>query len=263
MAEQNGEIIVGVLGQWASGKTTASSTLLQHLGGEDKVHFINDRAILAGQAIQHILNLEEDKIEHLIKEDGSQEFRSDLVTVFLPPGEDFSSVDLNMLLFDLHSGVYDNVSRSLGLFDKTRLEVGYQIQENLGGGKPIVIEVGFGTNTDPKGENPFHHSLPDFFEKLEEAGMDVCRVKWIIIEVGYETRARRNRQRPDMVPEAEFAQYAADGGDLDPAEQAAWEARGIVLRRVDNGHDDKNKFKADIIAAFEDMHVGSVSSRDN
>ena len=33
MLEREGEIIVGVLGQWASGKSTAAKTLVEHLGG--------------------------------------------------------------------------------------------------------------------------------------------------------------------------------------------------------------------------------------
>jgi hypothetical protein len=49
MAELEGPIIVGILGQWASGKSTAASTLVRYLGGADKVVFISDRDFLASQ----------------------------------------------------------------------------------------------------------------------------------------------------------------------------------------------------------------------
>ena len=34
-----GQIVVGVLGQWASGKSTAAKTLVSYLGGEENVVF--------------------------------------------------------------------------------------------------------------------------------------------------------------------------------------------------------------------------------
>jgi uridine kinase len=37
MNERKGEIIVGILGQWASGKSTAAKTLVSYLGGEGDV----------------------------------------------------------------------------------------------------------------------------------------------------------------------------------------------------------------------------------
>jgi len=55
MIELEGGIIVGVLGQWASGKSTAARTLIRYLGGEGKVVFINDRDLFASQAFNHIL----------------------------------------------------------------------------------------------------------------------------------------------------------------------------------------------------------------
>ena len=42
-------IIVGILGQWASGKTEGAKTLIRHLGGEDKVTFLTDRVLFASQ----------------------------------------------------------------------------------------------------------------------------------------------------------------------------------------------------------------------
>jgi molybdopterin-guanine dinucleotide biosynthesis protein len=37
MIEPEGGIIVGILGQWASGKTAAARTLIRYLGGEGEV----------------------------------------------------------------------------------------------------------------------------------------------------------------------------------------------------------------------------------
>ena len=56
MTEPGAGIVVGVLGQWASGKTEAARTLIRHLGGEGKVVFLSDRGLFAGQAIQHLLD---------------------------------------------------------------------------------------------------------------------------------------------------------------------------------------------------------------
>jgi len=159
-----------------------------------------------------------------------------------------------MLLFDLHSDVYENMAPgSLNFFDKTRLDIGCQLLERSVERKPIVIEVGFGTNLKPKGENPFRHSISDLFMRLEEAGVEPGRVKWIVIEVPYDRKSLRNQQRPDTVPAVEFDRFAADGGDLDPDDQTAFEEQGGIIRRVSNDHDNKEKFQADIIAAFEEM----------
>jgi uridine kinase len=45
MIDHKGDIVVGVLGQWASGKSTAARTLIRYLGGEGKVTFITDREL--------------------------------------------------------------------------------------------------------------------------------------------------------------------------------------------------------------------------
>jgi hypothetical protein len=254
MTEQAGQIIVGVLGQWASGKTTASSILVQYLGGKEEVIFINDRALLANLAVNYILELEESEVQHIVGEDGSQDFRSELVSIFLRPGEELTTADLNMLLFDLHDGIYDNVPLgSYNWMDLVRIEMGKQILQESAVGKPIVIEAGFGTNSDPSGENPFSHSITDLFLRLEETGIEPDLVKWIIIEASYDIRSQRNQAREDTVPAVEFDRFAADGGDLEPDEQVALESRGAVLKRVPNNHHDVGIFKADIVARFREL----------
>jgi hypothetical protein len=77
------------------------------------------------------------------------------------------------------------------------------------------------------------------------------------VEAGYETRSRRNQERPDTVPAIEFDQYAADGGGLDAKDQKRWEEQGMIIKRVPNEHDDIDRFKADIIVAYEEI-VGSA-----
>ena len=43
MMEHKEKIMVGILGQWASGKSTAAKTLIGYLGGEGEVAFITDQ----------------------------------------------------------------------------------------------------------------------------------------------------------------------------------------------------------------------------
>jgi hypothetical protein len=254
MIEHKGEIIVGVLGQWASGKTAAANTLVRYLGGEDEVAFITDRVLIAGQAVNHILELEESKVRRSIEDDGRQRFDGELATVYLGPGEDLKTVDLNTLLFDLHKDLYDNVAPgSFNWLDIARLELGSQIRKRSAEGKPIVIEAGFGTNMEPRGENPLSHTISDLYMRLEEAGVEPRQVKWILIEASYEKRSERNRKRPDSVPAVEFDRFAADGGDLDPDHQRRLEEQGATIKRVANEHDDIERFRADIIATFEEM----------
>jgi hypothetical protein len=261
MAEHKGEIVVGVLGQWASGKSTAASTLVNYLGGEDAVIFITDRILIARQAAHHILELEDSKVKRSIEDDGRQQLEGELAVVYLGPGEDLETIDLNTLLFDLHDEVYDDLAPGAYTWlDLARLELGSQIRERSGEGKPIVIEAGFGTNTKPKGENPFSHTISDLFMRLEESGVEPNQVKWILIEAGYEIRSERNRKRPDSVPAVEFDRFAADGGDLDPDHQKSWEEQGTTIKRVPNEHDDIEKFRADIIAAFEELYRTVLST---
>lgn len=254
MVNPGEEIIVGVMGQWGSGKSTASAALVEHLGGPDQVVFITDRELLARQAVDYIKGLDETKARRIITPGGTIKLEGDLAAVFLREGEALDTVDLNTLLFDLHDEVYDGVPvGGYSWLDLARLELGSLILEHSGGGKPIVIEAGFGTNTDPKGENPYSHTISDLFARLVEAGVSPKRVKWIIIEASYETRAGRNRRRLDTVPAVEFDRFAADGGDLEPDQERELVENGMVIRRVPNNHDDINRFRADIIQAYEDM----------
>lgn len=258
MNDQYGEIIVGILGQWASGKSTAASTLVSHLGGADKVTFITDRDLLASQAVKHILELENEQVRVTMEEDGSQRFEGEYATVYLNPGEDLRTVDLGQLLFELDTGDQDHEPAWCTWFYSVREALGQQIHERSAEGKPIVIEAGFGTNTEPKGENPFCHTIVDLFVSLEEGGTQPNDVKWIIVEATYAIRSVRNEKRLDTVPAVEFDRYAADGGDLDPDQQSRLEAQGAVFRRVPNEHDDKERFKADIIAAFDELFERQV-----
>ena len=253
MADPKTEIFVGILGQWASGKSTAAKTLVNYLGGKDEVIFITDRELLAKQAVDHILESDESKIIHKIDESG-ESFEGELSVVYLHPGEDLETVDLNTLLFELKKGVYDSVPiNKFSWLDEVRFELGQQIRARFTEGKPIVIEAGFGTNTDPRGDNPISHTISDIFLRLKEAGLGPKQVKWIIIEASYDKRALRNQKRKDTVPAVEFDRFAADGGDLSPEEENQWVSNGIEIIRVPNNHDDYEKFKKDIISAFEDL----------
>ena len=262
MIELEGGIIVGVLGQWASGKSTAARTLIRYLGGEGEVVFINDRVLLASQAVNHILELEDSKVTSSIEDDGRQRLEGEQATVYLGPGEDLKTVDLSTLLFDLHDDVHDNaVPAWCNWFNRARVELGHQIRERSADGKPIVIEAGFGTNMEPRGENPFCHTVSDLFMRLQEAGVEPKQVKWIIVEAGYDKRSERNQKRRDSVRVVEFDRYAADGGDLDPDHQKRLEEQGTIIKRVPNDHDDIERFRADIIAAFEEMFRGVLPAR--
>ena len=259
MVDRKKEIVVGILGQWASGKSAAAETLFRYLGGEGKVTFITDRELLARQAVNHILELEDSKVERSIDDEGIQRFEGELATVYIGPEETLENVDLNALLFDLHDDVYDNVPyESLSWIDEARHDLGHQIRDRSLEGKPIVIEAGFGTNTDPRGENPIRHTISDLFVRLEEAGVGPKEVKWIIIEASYEKRSERNKKRKDTVPSVEFDRFAADGGDLEPDQQKEWVSQGTTVIRVSNEHDDIERFRADIIASFEEMYKTNI-----
>ena len=254
MSTPDDRIVVGLLGQWASGKSTAAKTLVNYLGGAERVTFITDREQLARQAVLHILNLDENRIKRSETSDGKVRLEGELATVYLDPCEALETVDLNMLLFDLDKAVYDCVPvNTLSWMDKARLEMGREILIQASSGKPIVIEAGFGTNTESRGENPFRNAIADLFDRLDEAGVKAGYIKWIIIEASYKTRSVRNRLRPDSVPTYEFDRFAADGGDLDPEQQRQLEASGAIFKRVPNNHDNVERFKTDIIAVFEDL----------
>ncbi len=240
MAELEGGIIVGILGQWASGKSTAAKILYQYLGGEGKVVFISDRELFARQAVNHIQELGDAGVMRSIEDDGRLRLDAEHATVWLNPGEELKTVDLNTLILDVHDDV-----QAVWL-DKARIELGHQISERFERGKPMVLETGFG-------KNPADHTIADLFNRLEETGVEPKQVRWIIIEADFEKRSDRNDKRPDHVPSEVFSRYAADGGGLDPDHEKSLEAQGTIIKRVPNDHDDMARFKADIIAAFEEI----------
>lgn len=240
MREPIGEITIGVLGQYASGKSEAARTLVRYLGGERQVVFINDKEILTRLAVDHILELDEAQVTSRMEADGTQRLDGAQATVWLRPGEDLNTVNLNGLRWETRGSVVHP------WLARMRVSLGRQIRERSAEGKPMVIEAGFG-------ENPLSQTLSHLFARLEETGVGPEQVKWILVEAGFDRRAVRNAKRQDKVPDDLFAVIAADGGDLDPDHQSRLEERGMVLKRVPNEHDDIHRFRADIIAAFEEM----------
>jgi hypothetical protein len=240
MREPKGEIVVGVLGQYASGKSEAARTLIQYLGGGGQVVFINDKELLTRRAADHILGLDEAQVTSTMEEDGTQRLDGELASVWLGPGEDLNTADLNRLRWEMRDHVVHP------WLTRMREDLGHEIRERSAEGKPMVIEAGFG-------ENPLSQTLSHLFARLEGAGVGPERVKWILVEAGFARRAARNAVRRDKVPDDLFAVIAADGGDLDPDHQSRLEERGMVLKRVPNEHDDVHRFRADIIAAFEEI----------
>ncbi len=63
----------------------------------------------------------------------------------------------------------------------------------------------------------------------------------------------RNQKRRVVVPVNAFDKYAANGGNLDPDHQNRLEEQGIMIKRIPNDHDDIERFRTDVIAAFEEM----------
>ena len=249
MIESEGGIIVGILGQWASGKSTAAGTLVGYLGGEEEVAFITDRDLFAGQAVKYLLELEDSQVTCTLEDDGTRRLEGEYAAVWLGPGEDLKSVDLSTVRWNLHEDVIP------AWLNRARVEVGHQIRERSADGKPIVIEAGFG-------KHPPDHTISDLFIALGEAGVEPQQVKWIIVEAGFDKRAERNKKRrldaTDTGPPADvFARYAADGGDLDPDHQSRLEEQGTIIKRVPNDHSDINRFRSDIIAAYEEIFRGA------
>ena len=245
MTKYAGEIIVGILGQWASGKSSAAKILIRYLGGENKTIFITDRVFVVGQAVKYILGEENSKGILSLEADGSQRLDSDHGTVWLSPEEDLQSVDLNRVRIDIPDDIYDKELPAW--LNNARLELGNEILKKAAEGKPIVIEAGFG-------KIPIDHTISDLFLRLGEAGVDPKRVKWIVIEASFEIRSKRNERRQDTVPDHLFNRYAGGGGDLDPDQQKRLGERGTTIRRVFNDHNNFEKFKADLIAAFTEMY---------
>jgi hypothetical protein len=233
-------IIVGVLGQWASGKSSAAAILLQYLGGTSKAIFLSDREDVTRQAVNYMLSVRDSQVTTSLEDDGRRRIESGPVTIWLNPGDDLRTVDLNQLQWDVEDELLPD------WLNQGRLELGHRICENAASGKPIVIEAGFG-------KIPVDHTVYDLFSRLEQAGVQCGQPKWILIEAGFDTRAARNAKRPDKVLDEVFARFAADGGDLTPDQEKRLEAKGITITRVSNNHNDFEKFRADIISAFEKL----------
>ena len=248
MIEPEGGVIVGILGQWASGKTEAARTLIRHLGGEGKVVFLTDRVLFASQAVKHILELDDSEVTVSIEDGGGQRFDSKLITIWLDPGEDLRSVDPGSLNFD----VYDD-EVMLAWRKQAKVELGNRIRKTSTGRKPVVVEAAFGPNPEQEGQNPYGRTISDLLTRLENSGVEPGQVKWIIVEAGYATRSERNEKRQANIPAQYFKRFGADGGDLDQDYQKRLEERGMIIQRVPNDHDDVERFRADIIAAFEGM----------
>jgi hypothetical protein len=219
------------------------------LGGKGKVVFVDDRELVASQALNHVLELKDSKVRVSIEDDGRQRLDGEHVTVWPNPGEDPKSVDLSTFhRFDAPGDLLP------AWLNRARVELGHQICERSADGKPIVIEAGFG-------KNPFDHTISDLFMRLEEAGVEPKQVKWIIVEAGYDKRSERNEKRRPSVPVDVFARFAVDGGDLDPDHQNRLEEEGVIIRRVSNDHDDVERFRADIVSAFEEVFRGVLPAR--
>ncbi|HET6446046.1 MAG TPA: hypothetical protein VFI27_15860 [candidate division Zixibacteria bacterium] len=210
--------------------------------------FITDRVLFASQVINHILELENSKVVHSVEDDRRHRLDGELTTVWLNPGEDLKTVDPSTLDFDVYADQVMNAWRN-----KAKVELGYQIQERSAYGKPIVIEAAFGPNMEPIGKKPYGRTISDLFMRLEEIGVAPSQVKWIIVEAGFDIRAERNEKRRDGIPTRYFDRFAASGGDLAPDHQKIFEEQGTKISRVFNDHDDIERFRADVIAAFKEM----------
>jgi hypothetical protein len=250
MTELHAGIVVGVLGQWASGKTEAARTLIRHLGGDGNVVFLTDRALWVSQFVKHVLELEDSEVVVTVEDDGRQQVDCELATFWLDPGEDLRSVEPSTLRFEVHD---DEVL--LAFRKRAKMELAFQIREQSVSGKPVVVEAAFGPNPEQAGEDPYGRTIADLFARLEGAGVEPWQVKWIIIEASCDTRADRNAGRQDKIPVHYFERFAADGGDLAPDHERRLVEQGTLIRRVPNDHDDVERFRADIVAAFEDMSM--------
>ena len=248
MTESDGGIIVGVLGQWASGKTEAARTLIRHLGGEGDVVFLTDRVLFARQAVNHILELEESDVTVSLEEDGRRRLEGELATVWLGPGEDLRTVEPSTLDFRVRDDQVLYVWRN-----RAKIELGRRIREQSAREEPVVTEAAFGPNVEPEEENLYGRTISDFFTRLERSGVEPKLVKWIVVEACFERRSLRNDSRRDSIPAFYFDRFGADGGDLTPDHQNRLEEQGTMIRRVPNDHDDIERFRAEVIAALEDM----------
>ena len=247
MEKPGGGIAVGILGQWASGKTEAARTLVRLLGGPGKVAFLSDRELFFRQAHEYFLGLDESEVTVVLEADGSRRLQSDQAALWLGPGQDLRSVDLCSLRF------YPDDETSASWLAASRLELGHRIRARCEANKPVVIEVAVGPDVQDLGGGPLRLTIADFLSCLERSGVQVNRIKWIIVEAGYEVRSGRNERQGAHVPVDIFDRFAIDGGDLTREQQKAWEKRGLILKRVSNDHDDMERFRSDIIIAFEEV----------
>ena len=253
MRESYAGVVVGVLGQWASGKTEAARTLIHHLGGEGNVVFLSDRGLFASQAIKHMLALEDSEAAVRVEDDGRQRLDCDLLTIWLPPGEELRSVEPSSIRFEMYDDeVLDSFRR------RAKMELGHQIHERAADGKPVVVEAAFGSNPEEAGDNAYGRTIADLFARLQRAEVEPCQVKWIIIEASCATRAARNAKRADKIPDHFFERFAVDGGDLAPDHERRLVEQGTLIRRVPNDHDDVERFRVDIVAAFLEMSGGDL-----
>jgi hypothetical protein len=120
----------------------------------------------------------------------------------------------------------------------------------------VVVEAAFGSNKDASGDGQYGRTISDLFARLERAGLEPWQVKWIIVEAGFETRAARNERRPGNIPVKFFREFGGDGGDLSPEQQKALEEQGTLIRRVSNDHGDVERFRADVVAAYDELSGG-------
>ena len=61
------------------------------------------------------------------------------------------------------------------------------------------------------------------------------------------------------MPAVEFDRFAADGGDLEPDQERRLAEKGTVFKRVPNEHATVERFKADIIAEFDELFERQVT----
>ena len=209
--------------------------------------FLSDRELLFRQAHEYFLGLDESEVTVVLEADGSRRLQSDQAALWLGPGQDLRSVDLCSLRF------YPDDETSASWLAASRLELGHRIRARCEVNRPVVIEVAVGPDVQDLGGGPLRLTIADFLSGLENAGVQVNRIKWIIVEAGYEVRSGRNERQGAHVPVDIFDRFAIDGGDLTREQQKAWEKRGLILKRVSNDHDDMERFRSDIITAFEEV----------
>lgn len=247
MSPTKEEIIVCVLGQWASGKSTATKLVLEYLGGESAAIFLSDREDLTRQAVHYILDRLDSQVTISYEDDGRKRFDSDFVSIWLYPGEDLNTVNLSTLNW------YVDDSFIPAWLNQGRIDLGHRICQSLSRGKPVVIEAGFG-------QYPSDHTIYDLFLRLEQTGVNLGMVKWFLIQAGFDVRSQRNARREARVPVDVFAKYASDGGDLTRDQEKSMAEKGVSIVRIQNNHNDFDKFSKDIVAAFEGL-LGCVNSK--